>query len=138
MNDEEINEIIARNEEEVQIYREFDIKRERDALEQWKAQGNRGKPPPPLMQLEELPEYYRLEEPFLDKNEIDEIEGRGQRRRTVVNYNDGLSDDQWAMVSLPSSSYRLQHVDTSLRLWKRAKICRNSQSAPVPTRIDVR
>ena len=32
MNDEEINEIIARNEDEVHIFRELDIKRERDAL----------------------------------------------------------------------------------------------------------
>ena len=98
MNDEEINEIIARNEEEVQIFRELDIKRERDALEQWRAAGNRGKPPPPLIQLEELPECYRTDEPFANANELDEIEGRGARKRTVVNYNDGLSDDQWAMV----------------------------------------
>ena len=99
MNDEEINEIIARNEEEVQIYREFDIKRERDAQEAWRNAGNRGKPPPPLMQLEELPECYRIDEPFANKDDLDEIEGRGARKRTVVNYNDGLSDDQWAMVS---------------------------------------
>lgn len=108
MNDEEINEIIARSDEEIVIYRDYDIKRERDAIEAWKANGNRGKPPPPLMQLEELPEFYRAEEPFIDKNEIDEIEGRGQRRRTVVNYNDGLSDDQWAMVRLHSSRVCLQ------------------------------
>ncbi|KAI0693670.1 SNF2 family N-terminal domain-containing protein [Cytidiella melzeri] len=98
MNDEEMNEIIARSEEEAIAFRDLDIKRERDAAEAWKAAGNRGKPPPPLMQLEELPECYRIEEPFGSKDEFDEIEGRGQRRRTVVNYNDGLSDDQWAMA----------------------------------------
>ena len=102
MNDEEINEIIARSDEEAQLFRDLDVKRERDALEQWKAQGNRGKPPPPLMQLEELPECYRTDEPFAEPDTIDEMEGRGHRRRTVVNYNDGLSDDQWAMVSLSS------------------------------------
>lgn len=99
MNDEEINEIIARNEQEVITFRELDIKRDREAMEAWRAAGNRGKPPPQLIQLEELPECYRLDEPFVDKNEIDEIEGRGARKRTVVNYNDGLSDDQWAIVS---------------------------------------
>ena len=102
MNDEEINEIIARSDEESVIFRDIDIKRERDTAEAWKAAGNRGKPPPPLMQLEELPECYRVDEPFGNKDDLDEIEGRGQRRRAVVNYNDGLSDDQWAMVS-PSS-----------------------------------
>ncbi len=98
MNDEEINEIISRSEEESVIFRDIDIKRERDAAEAWKAAGNRGKPPPPLMQLEELPECYRVDEPFGNKDDLDEIEGRGQRRRAIVNYNDGLSDDQWAMV----------------------------------------
>ncbi len=100
MNDEEINEIIARSDEEAHIFRDMDIKRERDAQEAWKAAGNRGKPPPSLMQLEELPECYRTDEPFVIKADFDEMEGRGHRRRTVVNYNDGLSDDQWAMVCI--------------------------------------
>ena len=100
MNDEEINEIIARSDEVAVIFRQIDLQRERDALEAWRAAGNRGKPPPPLMQLEELPECYRTDEPFENQDELAEMEGRGHRRRTVVNYNDGLSDDQWAMVSL--------------------------------------
>lgn len=99
MNDEEINEIIARTEEEERIFRDIDIQRDRDAQEAWKAAGHRGKPPLPLIQLEELPECYRTDEPFLNKDVLDEVEGRGHRRRAVVNYNDGLSDDQWAMVS---------------------------------------
>ncbi|KAI0656799.1 SNF2 family N-terminal domain-containing protein [Cubamyces menziesii] len=98
MNDDEINEIIARSDEEAKLFRELDLQRERDALENWRRAGNRGKPPPPLMQLEELPECYRTDEPFNDSNDLDELEGRGHRRRTVVNYNDGLSDDQWAMA----------------------------------------
>ena len=99
MNDDEINEIIARSDEEQVIFHEIDLQRERDTLENWRRAGNRGKPPPPLMQLEELPECYRADEPFAEPDAIDEMEGRGHRRRTVVNYNDGLSDDQWAMVS---------------------------------------
>jgi ATP-dependent helicase STH1/SNF2 len=98
MGDEEINLILARSEEEIAIFRDFDIAREREALDNWKAAGNRGKPPPPLMQLEELPDCYRTDEPFELAEPVEEIEGRGQRRRTVVNYNDGLSDDQWAMA----------------------------------------
>ncbi|KAI8983220.1 SNF2 family N-terminal domain-containing protein [Trametes punicea] len=98
MNDDEINEIIARSEEEARIFHEIDLQRERDALEAWRRAGNRGKPPPPLMQLEELPECYRTDEPFQDTNDLDELEGRGHRRRTVVSYNDGLSDDQWALA----------------------------------------
>ncbi|KAF8887716.1 SNF2 family N-terminal domain-containing protein [Infundibulicybe gibba] len=98
MNDDELNELIARSEKEGHIFREMDIKREREALESWRAQGNRGKPPQPLIQLEELPECYQNDEPFEVKEIDDLIEGRGQRRRNVVSYNDGLSDEAWAMA----------------------------------------
>ncbi|KAJ3514926.1 hypothetical protein NLJ89_g2080 [Agrocybe chaxingu] len=98
MNDDELNELIARQDNEVAIFREMDIKRERDALENWRAAGNRGKPPQPLMQLEELPECYQTDEPFDVKEVEDIVEGRGQRRRNVVSYNDGLDDDAWAMA----------------------------------------
>ncbi|KAJ7785661.1 SNF2-family ATP dependent chromatin remodeling factor snf21 [Mycena metata] len=98
MNDDELNSIIARTEEEGELYREMDVKREREALERWRAQGHRGKPPPGLTQFEELPECYQKDEPF-EAAIIDETaEGRGQRRRNVVSYNDGLSDEAWAMA----------------------------------------
>ena len=52
------------------------------------------------MQLEELPDCYRNDEVF-EVQEMDEIaEGRGQRKRNVVSYNDGLSDDAWALVRI--------------------------------------
>ncbi|TFY81203.1 hypothetical protein EWM64_g2811 [Hericium alpestre] len=98
MNDEEINETIARSEEERRLFTDLDLQRDREHALTWKAAGNRGKPPLPLMQLEELPECYRADEPFEIKDEVDESEGRGHRRRTVINYNDGLSDDQWALA----------------------------------------
>jgi ATP-dependent helicase STH1/SNF2 len=99
MNDEELNMMLARNDGEIVTFRDMDIKRERDALEAWRAAGNRGKPPQQLMQLEELPECYQNDEPFEVKEVLEGEEGRGQRRRNVVSYNDGLSDEQWAIVS---------------------------------------
>lgn len=98
MNDEELNEIIARDDKELEIFRQMDIEREREGVDKWRAAGNRGRPPPSLMQLEELPECYRTDEPFEAKDMEDAIEGRGQRRRNVVSYNDGLSDEQWIMA----------------------------------------
>ena len=127
MNDDEINEIIARSDEEERIFREIDIQREREALEKWRAAGNRGKPPQPLIQLEELPDCYKSDEPFESKDELDELEGRGHRRRAVVNYTDGLSDDQWAMVSLTPCSFVVAFIDrTTYRPWRRVRISRNS------------
>ncbi|KAJ7151627.1 SNF2-family ATP dependent chromatin remodeling factor snf21 [Mycena filopes] len=98
MNDDELNSIIARTEEEGELFREMDVKRERDALEIWRAQGHRGKPPPGLTQFEELPECYQKDEPFEVVIVDETAEGRGQRRRNVVSYNDGLSDEAWAMA----------------------------------------
>jgi NADH:ubiquinone oxidoreductase subunit len=99
MNDDEINEMISRSEEETILYHEMDVQREREAAENWKAQGNRGKPPMPLIQLEELPDCYRSDAQFEIKEEEDGgPEGRGGRKRNVVRYHDGLSDEQWAMV----------------------------------------
>lgn len=98
MNDDELNAIIKRSDEEEVIFRQMDIDRERNALEAWRAAGNRGKPPPPLMQIEELPECYQTDEPFEVKEVEEAFEGRGQRRRTAVSYNDGMSDDAWAMA----------------------------------------
>ena len=100
MNDDELNELIARHKSEVAIFHEMDIQREKDALESWRARGKRGNPPPPLMQFEELPECYQTDEPFDIKDVEDLVEGRGQRRRNIVSYNDGLSDDAWAMVCI--------------------------------------
>ncbi|KAJ7356438.1 P-loop containing nucleoside triphosphate hydrolase protein [Mycena albidolilacea] len=59
MNDNELNSIIARNEAEAEMFRDMDTKREREVLENWRAQGHRGKPPPLLTQFEELPECYQ-------------------------------------------------------------------------------
>ncbi|KAJ7071584.1 SNF2-family ATP dependent chromatin remodeling factor snf21 [Mycena amicta] len=98
MNDDELNLILARSEEEQELFREMDLKRERDQQEAWRAGGHRGKPPQPLMQFEELPEFYQKDEPF-EVMIIDEAaEGRGQRRRKEVSYNDGLDDETWAMA----------------------------------------
>ena len=121
MNDDELNEIISRSDEEQRIFAEMDgafsyppfpfvfylthtnivstAQRERDVAAAWKAAGNRGKPPPSLISLEELPDIYRSDEPFAgQEDEVAETEGRGARKRAVVNYTDNLDDDQWAMV----------------------------------------
>ena len=100
MNDEEINEIITRDDGEVEIFRQMDIQRVRDQKNSWQLAGRAGPTPQSLMQFEELPECYQADEPFDLKDVEEELEGRGHRKRAVVSYNDGLDDDAWAMVSL--------------------------------------
>ncbi|KAG2070630.1 hypothetical protein BDR04DRAFT_1155274 [Suillus decipiens] len=93
----------------------MDLRRERDALDAWRAIGNGGKLPLSLMQLEELLKCYQTDEPF-ELKEIDgAIEGRGQRCHSVVNYNDGLNDGQWAM------NFRLEDSEDLQELVDRAR-----------------
>ncbi|KAJ3505909.1 hypothetical protein NMY22_g17418 [Coprinellus aureogranulatus] len=97
MNDDELNEFLTRSEEESCIPREIDFKREREALERWRALGNKGKPPPQLMQLEELPNCYKTDEPFTAQDGLEDlVEDRGQRKSIIVGYSDGLDDNTWA------------------------------------------
>lgn len=98
MNDDEINEIIARDDKEIEIFKDMDIQRLRDQKNAWQLAGRHGPPPQPLIQLEELPECYRNDDFFEVSTLDEEMEGRGHRRRNIVTYNDGLSDDAWAMV----------------------------------------
>lgn len=130
MNDEELNELIARSDQESVIFREMDIQREREAQESWRLSGNRGKPPQPLMQLEELPECYQMDEPFEVKEVDDLVEGRGQRRRNVVSYNDGLSDDAWALA--------LEEGDDLQELSERARDKKDRRSTNKLTDISAR
>ena len=129
MNDDELNELIARHESEVAIFREMDAKRERDALENWRNAGNKGRPPPPLMQFEELPECYQADEPFEIKEVDDVVEGRGARRRNVVSYNDGLDDDTWAMALEDGEDLQELSEQTRSRKDRRNKVKESEISA---------
>jgi hypothetical protein len=129
MNDEEINEIISRSEEETALFHQMDLQRDRDLAESWKAQGHRGKPPPLLMGLEELPECYRNDALFEIKEEDEGPEGRGARRRTVVSYNDGLSDEQWAMVSTLSACALLLSGTLTNDAYRPSRTARTSRSS---------
>lgn len=99
MTDEELNMLLARSDEEVTIFRELDVQREVEAERRWRERGNVGPRPPPLMAVEELPEIYQRDEPFVPKEDEEvKLEGRGQRKRNTVNYNDGI-DDPFLAVS---------------------------------------
>lgn len=101
MNDDEVNELLQRSAEELEIFRNMDIERERELDQLWYAEGNRGPRPVGLMTVEELPLMYQRDDTFNPQGEDDEAlqSGRGHRRRKEVSYNDGLSDEAWTAVS---------------------------------------
>ena len=94
MDDEELNMILARTEDELTVFQKLDEERARDPLY--------GTEPgckaiPRLMGEDELPELYLTEgNPVEEENEV--ILGRGARERTKVKYDDGLTEEQWLMA----------------------------------------
>ncbi|RDL40593.1 putative chromatin structure-remodeling complex subunit snf21 [Venustampulla echinocandica] len=94
MDDEDMNMLLARSEDELVIFRQMDEERAKDPT-----YGNLpgSKRVPRLMQENELPEIYMSDgNPIAD--EPVEIQGRGARERTRVKYDDGLTEEQWVMA----------------------------------------
>lgn len=88
MEDDDLNEIMARSEEEIGIFQRMDKERlERDLY-------GPGKPLPRLMCEEELPDIYLQDDEPVQQVE-EEYAGRGARVKTQVRYDDGLTEEQW-------------------------------------------
>ncbi|KAH8658684.1 putative chromatin structure-remodeling complex subunit snf21 [Tricladium varicosporioides] len=91
MDDEDLNLILARSDDELIKFREIDEFRAKDPIY---GAGAGSKRMPRLMAENELPEIYLSDgNPISDEPE--EIKGRGQRERTRVKYDDGLTEEQW-------------------------------------------
>ncbi|OTB07125.1 hypothetical protein M426DRAFT_20180 [Hypoxylon sp. CI-4A] len=94
MDDEELNMILARSENEVTVFQKLDEERMRDPLY---GSGPGSKHIPRLMGENELPDIYLSEGNPVDE-EQEEVLGRGARERTRVKYDDGLTEEQWLMA----------------------------------------
>jgi ATP-dependent helicase STH1/SNF2 len=88
LDDDELNEICARNDDELALFKRMDQEREKDTL-----YGPNGRKPR-LFTEEELPEIY-LQEDVLPIEEPTGPVGRGARERKVTSYDDGLTEEQW-------------------------------------------
>lgn len=94
LNDEELNEILARGEHEVERFREIDTERNKQEQAEWKAAGNKGKAPERLLTDAELPALYQRD---FDAEMLEAAieEEPAIRKRAVVHYDDGLTEDQF-------------------------------------------
>jgi ATP-dependent helicase STH1/SNF2 len=94
MDDEELNMILARSDEELVTFQKLDDKRKLDPVY---GDGPGCKKKPRLMAEDELPDIYMSENnPISEEQEV--ILGRGARERTKVRYDDGLTEEQWLMA----------------------------------------
>ncbi|XP_052257298.1 probable global transcription activator SNF2L2 isoform X2 [Dreissena polymorpha] len=90
--DETINQMLARSEEEFNIYQQMDFERRR---EEAKAVPRK----PRLMEETELPSWILKDEAEVERLTAEEEEekmfGRGSRQRKEVDYSDQLTEKQW-------------------------------------------
>ncbi|KEZ46904.1 SNF2-family ATP dependent chromatin remodeling factor snf21 [Scedosporium apiospermum] len=94
MDDEELNMILARSDNELTVFQKIDEERAKDPV-YGSAPGCKSKPR--LMTEEELPDIYLGEgNPVQEEEEV--VLGRGARERTKVKYDDGLTEEQWLMA----------------------------------------
>lgn len=91
MDDEDLNDMMARSEDELVLFQKIDEDRLRND------KYGPGHKLPRLMAEEELPDIYLAEDNPVAE-EVEEYAGRGARVRTVARYDDGLSEDQWLLA----------------------------------------
>lgn len=91
LDDDELNEILARSDQERLLFAEIDRERNKDS------DYGKGRQYERLFSEKELPQIYQ--EKFLQEavepEPIVENYGRGARERTVAHYDDGLTEEQW-------------------------------------------
>ncbi|CAG8484587.1 16170_t:CDS:10 [Acaulospora morrowiae] len=96
LDDDELNEILSRNDEELEMFRKMDIERNQREEMEWRKSGGVGKRPERLIEERELPPVYIKEYDTIIRREDPGVEyGRGQRPRGAINYDDGLTEEQW-------------------------------------------
>jgi hypothetical protein len=122
MDDDEINQIIARTDEELERFKSMDYDRDVNEEREWREMGNRGSKPERMMTFAELPEVYQRDEPYEPPESDMKATGRGARERKAVIYNDGLTDDQWVTVSVCCLFRKITVLIYSVfRLWRKPR-----------------
>lgn len=91
MDDDDLNDIMARSDEELATFQRIDKARQSEPY-------GPGHKLPRLMCEEELPEIYMAEDnPVTEEVEL-QVAGRGARERKTTKYDDGLTEEQWLMA----------------------------------------
>uniref|UniRef100_A0A8C4V318 SWI/SNF related, matrix associated, actin dependent regulator of chromatin, subfamily a, member 2 n=1 Tax=Falco tinnunculus TaxID=100819 RepID=A0A8C4V318_FALTI len=96
--DETLNQMIARREEEFDLFMRMDMDRRREDARNPKRK-------PRLMEEDELPSWIIKDDAEVERltceEEEEKIFGRGSRQRRDVDYSDALTEKQWLRVGCP-------------------------------------
>nr|CAG8586264.1 14507_t:CDS:2 [Entrophospora candida] len=93
LDNDEINEILARSDDEIRIFREIDDEREKNEEKEWLSSGNSNIRKSRLVEEHELPPLYLAEYQEIRSENVEEY-GRGQRQRKEVFYDDVKKHNQ--------------------------------------------
>ncbi|XP_067141639.1 LOW QUALITY PROTEIN: probable global transcription activator SNF2L2 [Centruroides vittatus] len=108
--DETINQMIARNEDEFELFQKMDLDRRRE-------EARNPKRKPRLMEEDELPCWLVKDdaevERLTNEEEEDKLFGRGSRQRKEVDYCDNLTEKQWLKAIEEGN---LEELETKKRL----------------------
>jgi ATP-dependent helicase STH1/SNF2 len=88
MDDDDLNMMMMRSDEELVLFQKMDQEREKNA------KYGPNKKLPRLLSEAELPEIYVTDDAPIEE-EVEVNLGRGNRERTRVKYDDGLTEEQW-------------------------------------------
>ena len=135
MDDDDLNEIMARSEDELQLFHEID--KERIANDDY-GPGHRYAR---LIGESELPEIYLAEDnPVVEA--VEEYAGRGARERKITKYDDGLTEEQWLLAvdadddtiedAIARKEARVEKRRTNKE--KRSRKAGGAESSPEPSR----
>ncbi|KAJ5009827.1 Chromatin structure-remodeling complex subunit snf21 [Colletotrichum sp. SAR 10_99] len=94
MDDDELNMLLARNDDEIGVFQKIDEERRNDPI-YGDGPGKQAKPR--LMAEDELPDIYLGDGTVIEEEQETSL-GRGARERTKVKYDDGLTEEQWLMA----------------------------------------
>lgn len=98
--DEELNEMLKRSDQELVVFRKMDLERERAETDMYRRQGYYKKLER-LIQEDELPEVFTQEQNAIVENQMSIFDfGRGRRTRDEVRYDDGLTEEEFLNVRL--------------------------------------
>ncbi|KAJ2161476.1 ATP-dependent DNA helicase Snf21 [Coemansia sp. RSA 552] len=108
--DEEINDMLARSDDERVIFARLDKERRARELQDWRDAGHTGAPPERLFTEAELPEEYLHDyDPAEEQRKREEAMREKARITKRVYYDDGLSEEQW-LDALENDSVDLDDV----------------------------
>uniref|UniRef100_A0A671R310 Probable global transcription activator SNF2L2 n=1 Tax=Sinocyclocheilus anshuiensis TaxID=1608454 RepID=A0A671R310_9TELE len=113
--DETLNQMIARNEDEFELFMRMDLDRRREDARNPKRK-------PRLMEEDELPSWILKDDAEVKRltceEEEEKIFGRGSRHRRDVDYSDALTEKQWLRAIEDGN---LEEIEEEIRLKRRKR-----------------